>query len=85
MVLEIPTMSSSENKPLSVGDWIITFIILAIPLVNIIAVFVWAFSASTQPSKKSYAQALIIVFIFSIVLAGIFLALAAAFAPVMPS
>lgn len=62
-------MNTTENKPLSVGDWIITFILLAIPLVNIIAVFVWALSASTHPSKKSYAQALIIVFIVMMALA----------------
>ncbi len=62
-------MNTTENKSISVGDWIITFIILAIPLVNIIAVFIWALSSSTHPSKKSYAQALIIVFIVMMVLA----------------
>lgn len=65
-------MSTHENKALSVGDWIITFIILAIPIVNIIAVFVWALSSTTQPSKKSYAQALIVVAIFCIALSIIF-------------
>lgn len=65
-------MSTHENKALSVGDWIITFIILAIPIVNIIAVFVWALSSATQPSKKSYAQALIVVAIFCIALSIIF-------------
>jgi hypothetical protein len=55
-------MNGTEYKPLSIGDWIITLIILAIPIVNIIMLIVWAVSGSTHPSKKSYAQASLIIF-----------------------
>jgi len=55
-------MSDTQYKPLSIGNWIITFIILAIPLINIIMLVVWAVSGSTHPSKKSYAQASLILF-----------------------
>ncbi len=54
-------MSNSEYMPLRIKDWIITLIILAIPLVNIIMLIVWAASGSTHPSKKSFAQAYLII------------------------
>ena len=54
-------MNDSEYKPLKIKDWIITLILLAIPLVNIIMLIVWAASGSTHPSKKSFAQAYFIL------------------------
>ena len=55
-------MNETEYRPLTVGDWIITMILLAIPLVNLIMLIVWAASSSTHPSKKSFAQAYLIFF-----------------------
>jgi hypothetical protein len=61
---------------MTIGDWIVTFIISYIPLVGFIMLFVWAFGDGTHPSKKTWAQAaLIMVLIFiilSIVFFGIF-------------
>jgi hypothetical protein len=54
-------MNESGYKPLTIGDWIITLILLAIPLVNIIMLIVWAASGATHPSKKSFAQAYLIL------------------------
>lgn len=67
-------MNNTEYKALTIGDWIITLILLAIPLVNIIMLIVWAASSGTHPSKKSFAQAALIVYgvIFGIaILAGV--------------
>jgi Na+/melibiose symporter-like transporter len=55
-------------KPISLGDWIVTFILLAIPVVNIVMLFVWALSGGTHPSKKTYAQASLILALVGIVL-----------------
>jgi hypothetical protein len=55
-------------KPLSLGDWIVTFILLAIPIVNLVMLFVWALSGGTHPSKKTYAQASLILSLVGIVL-----------------
>lgn len=55
-------MNTTENRPVSIGDWILTLILVAIPLVNIVMLIVWAASGSTHPSKKSYAQASLILF-----------------------
>ena len=50
-------MSNSEYKPVTVGNWIVTFIILAIPVVNLIMLIIWAVGGTTHPSKKTFAQA----------------------------
>ncbi len=61
-------VSYNEYKPMTVGDWLVTFIIQSIPLINLIMLFVWAFGGNTHPSKKTYAQAalifVLIVFLF---------------------
>ena len=36
---------------ISLGEWIITFIVLAIPLVNIIMLFVWGFSSEHESEQ----------------------------------
>lgn len=53
---------------MSLGDWIITMIVLAIPLVNIIMLFVWGFSSSTNPNKANFCKAYLIFFLIAIVL-----------------
>jgi len=50
------------------GNWMITFIILGIPIVNIIMLFYWAFTSSTNPSKRTYCQAILM---FGLIALGI--------------
>jgi ABC-type Na+ efflux pump permease subunit len=65
---------TSNYKPMTIGDWLITFLIQAIPLVGFIMLFVWAFGDGTHPSKKSWAQASLIFALIMIVLAIIIFA-----------
>ena len=62
----------SSYQPMSIGDWIITFIITYIPLVRFIMLFVWAFGDGTHPSKKTWAQATLILMVVGVILAIIF-------------
>ena len=39
-------------SPISIGNWIISLILTMIPIVNIIMLFVWAFSNGTNPTKE---------------------------------
>ena len=48
------------EKQMSVGDWIVTYLLMCIPVIGIIMLFVWAFGGDTQPSKKTWAQATLI-------------------------
>jgi len=68
---------ASAYQPMSIGDWIITFIITYIPLVGFIMLFVWAFGDGTHPSKKTWAQATLIIMVIGIILAIIFFTLIA--------
>lgn len=53
---------------MTLGDWIITLLILMIPCVNIIMLFVWAFGSSAPKSKANYAKAELIMIGIGIVL-----------------
>ena len=61
-----------NEAPISVGDWVLTILILAIPIVNIIMLFVWAFSSDYSKSKSNFAKANLIWLLISIALAVIF-------------
>ena len=46
----------------SVKEWLLTNLILMIPLVNIVMTLVWAFSSNTNPNKANYFKAALILF-----------------------
>ena len=51
----------NENAPVvTVGDWVLTYLIAAIPLVGIIMLFIWAFGHDTNPNKANWAKAALI-------------------------
>lgn len=57
----------------SVKEWLLTNLILMIPLVNIVMMLVWAFSSNTNPNKANYFKATLILFA---ILMAIYLVLA---------
>ncbi|MEF3356131.1 hypothetical protein PV403_23770 [Paenibacillus sp. GYB006] len=48
---------SPEAPVISVKSWMLVTFLMAIPLVNLIFLFIWAFSSSTNPNKSNYAKA----------------------------
>lgn len=74
---------NSGSEPLSVGQYILMFIVFAIPLVNIIMMFVWGFGSEPNLNRKNFARATLILaavgivlwIIFAVALGGIFSAL----------
>ena len=62
----------------STGEWVLTIFLMAIPLVNIILLFVWGFGSSTELSKKNWAKAQLIWMLIGIIVAvaGTFIAAA---------
>ncbi len=65
--------SRLENKSVvSLGDWLITMVIMIIPLVNFIMLFVWAFSSSTPVSKANWAKASLVFMLIGFVLLLLF-------------
>lgn len=51
---------SYMRSPVSVGEWMITILLMALPVVNIIMLFVWAFSGNSNISKANWAKATLI-------------------------
>jgi uncharacterized membrane-anchored protein YitT (DUF2179 family) len=52
---------AAAYQPLTIGDWIVIRIILAIPLAGLVMLFVWALSSDTHPSKKTYCQSTLVI------------------------
>lgn len=56
----------------SIGDWVITLILVCIPVVNFIMLLVWAFSSNTPVSKANWAKATLLLMIIGFVLMLLF-------------
>lgn len=84
-----PSVAGLE-EPITFGDWMLTRLILCIPVVNLIMMFVWAFG-NGKKSKSNIFKAelvwLLISFVLSIIVMiaffAMFAAVAAEFAPYM--
>ena len=66
-------LAERESSPVSLGDWMITLLILCIPLVGIIMLFVWGFADGTHPSKRNFCRAYLIWMLIGIVIFVLFL------------
>lgn len=64
------------EEPVTIGEWVITYLILLVPCVNIVMMFVWAFSKNEKKSKSNYFKvnliALGIIFVLYFLIALIF-------------
>lgn len=70
--MESEVTTTTIHPSVSLGSWIITMIIMLIPVANIIMLFVWAFNGSTNPSKANWAKASLIIVAIGIILASLF-------------
>lgn len=57
-----------SSSTVRLGEWMLTIFLAAIPVVNIIALLVWAFSSSTKPSKQNWARAILIWMLIAMVI-----------------
>ncbi|MBR1443816.1 MAG: hypothetical protein IJ583_09835 [Firmicutes bacterium] len=60
--------NENTEPTVSVKEWLITFLIMMIPVVNIVMLFIWAFGAGTAPTKAN-------LFKVSLIFAAIIIAL----------
>jgi len=58
----------NEQKVPSVGDWMITLLIMSIPIVNFIVLIYWAVSSSTDTIKANFAKAALLWLLIILVL-----------------
>ncbi|MCM1261297.1 MAG: hypothetical protein NC313_01145 [Butyrivibrio sp.] len=67
-----PYQQTDLEEPVTLGEWIITYLIMMVPCVNIVMIFVWAFGSNTKKSKSNYFKAALIFAGVSIVISIIF-------------
>lgn len=53
---------------MTVGNWIVTMLLMIIPFVNIILLIVWAASSGENPNRRNWAIAFLIFMAIGIVL-----------------
>lgn len=58
------------QRPLSVGDWIVVFLLLGIPVVGFILIIYWSFGENVNINKKNFSKAtlLLIVLTFALII-----------------
>ena len=69
-----------DEQLMTVKDWLITLLLLSIPIVNIVLLFMWAFGDSTSQQKANFAKAqliwmailFVVVLVFYVVLFAVF-------------
>ena len=58
-----------SKRDVTVGEWIVIFLLMLIPIVNIILLFVWAFGSENTPeSQKNWAKAKLIFWLILMIL-----------------
>ena len=62
-----------SDASLTIGNWMLTIFLTVIPIVGIVMLFIWSFSAETPLTKKNWARAVLIWKAIEIILFIIFL------------
>ena len=72
-MIEQNQIGHQQAPVVSIKEWLLTNLIMMIPLVNIVMMLVWAFGSNTNPNKANYFKAALILFA---ILMAIYLVLA---------
>lgn len=75
-MIEQNQIGHQQAPIVSIKEWLLTNLIMMIPLVNIVMMLVWAFGSNTNPNKANYFKATLILFAIVMV---IYLVLAVVF------
>lgn len=50
------------EEPVKVSEWILSLVLMILPCVNIIMMFIWAFSNTEKKSKSNFFKAALIMY-----------------------
>ncbi len=59
------------TTPMSLGEYILTMIIFAIPIAGFIMMIIWSFSSNVNLNKKNFSRASLIFYIISFIISMI--------------
>lgn len=65
--VSITERNAGQAAVITVGEWLVTMLIAAIPVVNVVMLFVWAFGSNTKLSKANWAKATLIFLVIAVV------------------
>ena len=57
-----------DTTPMTMGEWVITLLIMCIPCVNIIMCFVWGFGSTGNLNRRNFCRAQLIFIAVAVVL-----------------
>lgn len=60
MPYQPPQMELEE--PVKMGEWLVAMLLMMVPCVNIVMMFVWAFSKTEKKSKSNFFKAYLVMF-----------------------
>lgn len=70
----VPQYRQEEPAPImTFGDWLVTLLIMIVPLLNIIMLIIWATDRFTNPSKSNWAKAYLVIIGIQIIIAMFFI------------
>ncbi|MEG2036542.1 MAG: zinc-ribbon domain-containing protein [Ruthenibacterium sp.] len=49
-----------QCEPVTMGQWLLNYLIMAVPVVNLVMLFIWGFGGSTKLSQRNWARATLI-------------------------
>lgn len=61
-----------QERPMTTGGWMVTLLVLALPLVNIIMYLVWALGGG-DAGRRNFCRASILWFLIALAVYGVFL------------
>jgi len=66
--------NQEETAPvMRLGDWLVTMLIMIVPILNAIMLFIWSTDRNTNPNKSNWAKATLIIIGIQIVLMMFFI------------
>ncbi len=76
--VKMPVIPRQKADPLSVGDYIVIFILFSLPVVNLVLAIVWSFTEGVNPNRKNFARAYLLlwaIFLVIFIITGILVSL----------
>ena len=61
-----------NNSEVSVGNWLVVYILMCLPFINLIMLLVWAFGSGAPASQSNWAKATLIWMVISAVIVFVF-------------
>ncbi len=57
---------NQDSRVMSVKDWVITLLLMMIPVANIVLLILWAIGSDVNKNKQNWAKASIFIFLISL-------------------